>query len=750
MAWDYHESVPEAGFANTFVGDAMSKVRLYAAVIPEDDPNAEPVRADSDDKGDVIARDTLARLENSDDGIPGLMRDAGINFMVAGEWWLVGEEQSGPYPNMPDGFDVDVEGEERWDIKSVDEIEAKQNGGWFVRDVPRTKPRLLDPETTYVSRGWIRSARFGQLAESPMRRVLSELEELLIYSRAGRAAGVSRMIMNGVLYLNRNILSARNPDMMEDQTQQPLTDPFMEVLSLAAATAIQDEGSAAAAIPIVVSGYGAPDEAMKHFPLARDIDAALDDRIEHLVKRVARGVNLPIEVVLGHMDTTFSNANQISQDLFDQHLEPVTSAITRAFTIGFLRPYMLAAGLARDVVRRYVVWGDVSGLVQDPDEKKDAFEAFDRMLASNEWLRAKLQIPEDAAPTPEEIGRRLGLRRGQIDAPITEALLALLLPQLMVERQAVTVNDSLPPAEEEAPEDDVDEGDQPEPVLAAGRRRPLARRLLDVDRELRARLQAAADREMRQALTHAGNVLRNRSKRDASIAAALSGVPRALAAATLGRTIVVQLASDDELLAGAFSDLAEMFDADVGAAQAELFDLVDMSPAERDQHQRGMDEDRKRAWTILLAALLYAASGRLFDPTNPPSADGEAIAGMLVPVGLLREALAVAGGATGITRLPGGGIAAADGRPIGGPLLGDRTLGVLGEHGYKIEGWEWTYGAYPRKAFPPHRELDGATFVRFDDDVLANDYGFPSVSHFMPGDHDGCVCDVSPVLLEPE
>ena len=74
---------------------------------------------------------------------------------------------------------------------------------------------------------------------------------------------------------------------------------------------------------------------------------------------------------------------------------------------------------------------------------------------------------------------------------------------------------------------------------------------------------------------------------------------------------------------------------------------------------------------------------------------------------------------------------------------------LLEEQGVTVEGYEWVYGGFPRShPFEPHQDLDGLTFENFDDPALENTSGFPATSHYLPGDHAGCVCDVMPVLVE--
>jgi hypothetical protein len=135
------------------------------------------------------------------------------------------------------------------------------------------------------------------------------------------------------------------------------------------------------------------------------------------------------------------------------------------------------------------------------------------------------------------------------------------------------------------------------------------------------------------------------------------------------------------------------------------------------------------------------------------NAAGEIDPSAKVPQGLLRAALARAGGTDESELEIGSGysVMASDGSAVGGVAFGDTIEGALAEdYGAVIEGYEWDYGPFPREPFPPHEALDGETFINFDDPVLENASGWPEVPYFLPGDHPGCVCDLSPVILGPD
>lgn len=78
-----------------------------------------------------------------------------------------------------------------------------------------------------------------------------------------------------------------------------------------------------------------------------------------------------------------------------------------------------------------------------------------------------------------------------------------------------------------------------------------------------------------------------------------------------------------------------------------------------------------------------------------------------------------------------------------GPLVAD----LAAEQGIGTEGYEWIYGTAPRAhPFEPHVELDGTFFLSFDE--LVNPESFPDTPFLFPGDHDGCICDYLPTLIE--
>jgi hypothetical protein len=85
-------------------------------------------------------------------------------------------------------------------------------------------------------------------------------------------------------------------------------------------------------------------------------------------------------------------------------------------------------------------------------------------------------------------------------------------------------------------------------------------------------------------------------------------------------------------------------------------------------------------------------------------------------------------------------------RPLG-LFFGKLARRIFDRYGVTAEAERWDYGTASRKTFEPHRSLDGEVFETPDAEVLVNSHSWPPVSHFYPGDHQGCGCQATPTLV---
>lgn len=821
-AWAYYDAMPELKFGARYLGNAMSKLRFFVGV-RGDDPSEDPIPVTSEDAAQWVSPDlarlateTLDRLRGPLGDLAEITRELNSNLEVVGECYLVGimprqvmvADPSRPGEMAPklDGGQP-VETDEDWDIKSVSELKYEDIGSlrqhfpaylfeglpdettklWVVYDYPGAKkpsnvilPPTEDRPGDALIRIWTKHPRFSQVADSPMRALLTDCQILQTLTQQMLAEANSRM--SAGVFLVPSELSFGPVDQTDDGSEggDADGDPLNEEIGNALGDPIADPSSPYSVAPVLIRGPAEYLKEIRHLTLDRTSETWLDDRIDKRIRRLANGVNLPPEVLLGHDSTTFSNAKQIDQDEFDDYLEPRAVLCSNAYTEAFLKPELLAAdGMEQrvDEIDRLVVWYDETRLVARPDMGEAADSGWEKgLIGDDEWRTAK-GFDGEGAPDDEERLRRMVVRRGILTADVTWALLSLFegLPEF----------DPLPePPPQDGPVDEasmatrlqdvigvdlqtahalataiaarVDEAHAPK-ALAAGAARPApGRRLMDIDRELRTRLLVAADDALTRAYERAGNRLQ--SKLRGEPAHMVRTVPAGYKAQMLGQALVAAAGIDeDDLFRDAFAELERQFMAWGAQAQSEAIDVASQiasgfSVTEREALKLRQAEDLAEAWEWLKESLESFAHAGLYSP-DPTAPDiGEFDPTSKVPSGMIRQAIARAGGAQSFTVDPGDVWVAVlpDGRPVGGIGTGELIRDALANAGAGVEGYRWVYGpGFRRNEFEPHLRLDGTEFVTFDDPKLVVSGSFPARSHYMPGDHRGCLCDFEPVIITP-
>lgn len=796
-AWTYFDEVPEVKELILWRSNQLSKLTLFVATIPEgSDHDAEPVDVLDPESGippDIAraATDELASMRAAVGGQSEIMRRLEINLEVPGEAWVVYIAERVPEP----GSDAEGKAAE-WLVASLDEAVARQQGEktiWSIKRHPDDKdPIVLDPDKgDDMFRVWQPHGRWYDVADSALRGCLSDCELLMILHGQLKAESRSRASA-GILAIPNELsvtVVRRDGEQRPDEDED---DPLVSELITALVEPTADPNHEATIVPLILRGPAdaMTPEKLRHFTISREASEVLDRRIEGRVTRIARGMNAPVEVVMGLDATTFANAKQVDIDTFEDYLAPRAEFVCDAFTVGMLQQRLERRRIDPAVAARMFVWYNPAGLIAQPDPEQSADEGWKSGLISDAAWRRFKGFGEDDAPELQERLARIGATRGILTADLTAALL---------DRMADEANIELPsnPGSSESGEalaqllvalpDELRDEVVPhvlalEASLSSMRRRAITaaservddgrragRALARLDADLRTRLVVAANDALERALERAGNRLRSRVA--SSEKAVLRHVKPALCAATLGRTLVAQAGVDsDELLLDAWLQLEAQFREWVADAQRQALDVVSLfvggiSDSERAHVERRQADALDDAWSWLSAALTTLAESRLFDPTPSVEPQGEFDPTLRVPPGLVRHAIARAGGeglqlvaaAGDVGRSSGVGyskgavfvtLSQGGSRPAGGVGTGSIVEDVLRDHGGSVEGYVWDYGQAARRTpFEPHVALDGVEFVTFADDVLANDLGFPEFSHFMPGDHNGCMCDAIPVLL---
>lgn len=403
-AWAFFDTIGELHAATTWLGNAMSRVRLFIADSDEDgDGGAEPSPAD---EAPPAALDALGELLTGHSQ-GNLLRRLSINIDVVGEAYLV---------RLPKNLDPTADSDSspyRWVVASVDEF--SQTGGTARLSLPDDGQRInINLDETTVIRLWNPHPRQAWESDSPVRANLPMLREVQALSQHITATVESRLAGAGVLAIPKSA-TLPNPNIQEGAN--PLHhDAFVDALMQGMITPITDRDNASAYVPIVVS---VDDEAIgkiQHLSFWSELSSQVTEMRQAALQRFAAGTDLPQELILGLGDSSHWNAAEIEQQAVKVAIEPTAGVICDALTQHFLWPAMRAMGV--DDPERWVISFSTQELTQRPDRSEDAQALYDKgVLGPDAVLREAGFSPSDRPNDDEkrkEFARQLALAKPEL------------------------------------------------------------------------------------------------------------------------------------------------------------------------------------------------------------------------------------------------------------------------------------------------------------------------------------------------
>lgn len=767
----YNASLAIVGFGHDYVRDSMSRVLPIPAIL-DDDPSKPPVpltKETAPDGLDPALCDTiLQRLAP----FPQYMGQIAHKLDIFGEVHVALLEDP-----------IDGDGEEEVKVFSPLELYMQGSEWRWKRDRADSTGTPLDKDIPFW-RIWQPDPEYSELPYSHMIRILGACKALLLLEKLVTSLSTSRLATTGKIIAIADEFSLETPvpdghsptDDAGDGERGDLIDDFFA----AAEAGILNPDAAAAMLPLMFVG---PRDLIKDGINVIDISRTFEDTLlkirQEMREEIATGMNLPREILLGVGNTNHWNADAIREQAWLEHLEPRAMTIVNATTTSYYRPALLANGVDPDVARRCVVWYDPTWFLGSPDRADGADQGLkDFTISMAAWREAK-GYSDDDAPTDEEIQRRIGWiqqtlvrttiredagagQEVQVADPAKKAPAVPIAPAAAPKDQKVGVPDS---PDASAPTPDA------KPLTASGappsKLDRLPGKLVAIERDARTRLHAQTEAALTATLQRAGMKARTEVQRMAdrssrvvrdqnkALLAQVAAVPKEGIVAALGRSTIAAYGLDDQkLLAGALAGLDVKYHqivrrAQLAAAQAAA-DAAGRT-VDLDQVDQATKGARDAGWVVLAAGIMALANDLLYNPHPEAPTVGEFDPDTVVPIGLIRAALDVAGGAQvgapdkrGVpTVLPArstgpGGPPGALGVTQGPTMLDEfkQQLGII------EDTYTWVYGDAPRKEFPPHLDLDGVTFTSWDDDVLINNEGWPPNPYFFPNDHVNCGCDV--------
>jgi len=433
-AWRVYDAIGEVSYAFNLIANAMARIRIHAAVVMHpDEPPTEATDASNlelpaggeigppggiDPRLAQKAQEYLGKL-NGGGGLSALLRAYALNKQVAGECYLC----------LIDG---------KWSIKSTFEIVVDPGGLMRLQPSATTmnaQPKELPPKSS-VYRMWTAHPRFSMDPDCSVRPVLFLCEQLILLNRMINNTVRSRMNA-GILKVAASIIAAsRTPGTegnVDDNGVEELS-PFEVDLHAVMTQPVQDDQAGAAVIPMVAV---VPDElvqtGIEWMSLARDVDEHMLKQAEYVLLRILQGLAIPKDLITGYSAVRFSNAQQVSEDVFKQSVEPLALAFVDDITDIYLRPLLRAdaevEGWDLEQVEKVVAWYDPSEVATRPDRGADADAGWDRgALSDDAWRRAHGFSVEDA-PTEDEQLQRTLLRGAVIPPNLVDYMARELLPQ---------------------------------------------------------------------------------------------------------------------------------------------------------------------------------------------------------------------------------------------------------------------------------------------------------------------------------
>lgn len=358
-AWRHFDGCGELRYACSWIGNVLSRVTLHAATREGRDLAQQT---------EGPAFEAVGELFSGKEGQSQMLSSVGVHLTVAGECYLVGRK--------PDTDRNEVGKDDIWEIVGTQEM--KHRGQKWSIDYGDGLPPLQLSDSAVVIRIWRPHPRQRIEADSPLRALLPVLNELEYLSRHVMAQVTSRLTGGGILFLSQNMTFPEPPASLELPEDANDATRFMAVLGENMIAPIHDPSRPEAVVPVVAM---VPDETVdkvNHLKFWSDLDQHAIELRSEAIRRLALGLDMPVEVLLGTAGMNHWGAWQMEESSIKAHIEPLLELVVNALTVGYLQP------ITEDLTD--VIAYDTTALRLRPNRSKEAIELYDRGELKGEVL----------------------------------------------------------------------------------------------------------------------------------------------------------------------------------------------------------------------------------------------------------------------------------------------------------------------------------------------------------------------------
>lgn len=435
--WYFYDTIGEYYYSMNWVGNLLSRAKLI-------------VTKDGKQINSGVANEAIEGLFGGKLAQAEMLRQLGVHLSVAGEGYVIGQTQG----DEPD----------KWLVASNLRLN-KAGQMWSLDGNPLDNPLVIQ-----IFRPHPLDPRQATSASRPVLPILSELEGL---SKRASADIDSRLTGAGLILFPSEVDFASTPVQTEADGSQEVrsgVEGIQDMLIEAASTAIQNQESAAAKVPIAMTMAGDQIANVRHITFWSDFDDQMIELRKEAIRRLALGLDMPPEALTGTGDMNHWNAWQLEEAAIKVHTEPLLQLICSGLTTAYLWSFLKDAGLSEDDARHYQISADTTELRLRPNRSKEAQELYDRGALSLATMLRENGFEPDDKMGDEEL--RTWFLRKVASGSTTPELVAEALRQLEVPINAAVEaepTEARPtPSLEEHPTRDIPNDGVPPELVAVG------------------------------------------------------------------------------------------------------------------------------------------------------------------------------------------------------------------------------------------------------------------------------------------
>lgn len=388
-AWFYWGRLPELRYVSRYISNSLSVATLYAG--KTDSNGGPPIRLPEDHPATQLVRDFAGGFTGQSE----LLDRLGLHLTVAGDSVLIGPKSGTGTLEAP--FD-------QWRVYSTAEVHSR-NGKIYLL-FPGNSKEVQIPAGAMAVRIWRPHPKEWWNADSPVKGSFQVLKELDMLNAHIISSAASRLVGAGLLGIPEEL----DLPGAETETEGTEVDQFIALLIEVMSMAKKNPESPAAQIPVMLRGPAEYISKIQHFDFSTEFSNMVPELRQGSIRRLALGMDVPPEVLLGSAESTSWSAFQTDASTVRVHLVPLLQLITSSLTVGWLRPMMEQLPLTeaqKEELPSIVMHFDVSNLKIHQDTSGDAQALYDRYGIDADTLRLNLGYSNDAAPDDKKLARQI-------------------------------------------------------------------------------------------------------------------------------------------------------------------------------------------------------------------------------------------------------------------------------------------------------------------------------------------------------